>query len=151
MGKFGLSNPFHCSSRPVFIQQQNWITQKVQKQVHLSCCGYVLAHACHIEDPTFPDKSKVLAAKDTNIQSILFGSPLSQLTVPSHRTMEAFIAFNWYRCDTKPNLEIAKHVVMAAKVSGDTTTFKKFTSLLTPFLLVRLSHNGSAAYVELIL
>jgi len=32
--------------------------------------------------------------------------------------MEAHITFNWYRCDTKPNLEIANHTVMAAKVSG---------------------------------
>ena len=32
--------------------------------------------------------------------------------------MEALIAFDWYRCDTKPNLEIANHVVMAAKASG---------------------------------
>ena len=32
--------------------------------------------------------------------------------------MEALIAFNWYRCDTKPNFEIADHVVMAAKASG---------------------------------
>ena len=32
--------------------------------------------------------------------------------------MEAFIAFNWYRCYTKPNLEIADLTVMAAKASG---------------------------------
>ena len=32
--------------------------------------------------------------------------------------MEALIAFNWHRCDTKPNLEIANHVVTAAKASG---------------------------------
>ena len=32
--------------------------------------------------------------------------------------MEALIAFNWYRCDTKPNLEIADHTVMATKASG---------------------------------
>ena len=32
--------------------------------------------------------------------------------------MEAYIAFNWYRCDTKLNLEIANHAVMAAKASG---------------------------------
>ena len=101
-----------------FMQQQNRITQEVRKHVHLLCCEYVLAHACRIDDPTFNDKSKALAAEDANIQSILFGSPLCQLTVPSHRTMEAFIAFNWYRCDTKPNLEIAGHTVMAAKASG---------------------------------
>jgi hypothetical protein len=32
--------------------------------------------------------------------------------------MKAFIAYNWYPCDTKPNLEIADHAVMAAKASG---------------------------------
>ena len=82
------------------------------------CCEYVLTHACRHSDPTFIDNSKALAAEDTNIHSILFGSPPSQLTVPSHRTLEALIAFNWYRCDTKPNLEIADHVVIAAQSSG---------------------------------
>ena len=102
-----------------FMQQQNRIAQEVRKQLHLSCCEYVLAHACRIDDPIFSDKSKALAAEDTNIQSILFDSSPSQLTSPSHRTMEAFIAFfNWYRCDTKPNLEIADHAVMVAKASG---------------------------------
>ena len=101
-----------------FMQQQNRIPQEVRKQVHLSCCDYVLVHACRVGDPTFPDKSKALAAEDTNIQSILFSSPPSRLTVSSHRTMEAFIAFSWYRCDTKSNLEIAGHTVMAAKASG---------------------------------
>ena len=104
-----------------FMQQQNRIAQKVWRQVHLSCCKYVLAHACRFDDPTFPYKSKVLAAEDTNIQSILFDSPSSQpqLTFKSesHRTMEAFISFNWYRYDTKPNLEIADRVVKAAKNS----------------------------------
>ena len=100
-----------------FMQQKNRITQDVRKQVHLLCCEYVLAHACRIDDPTFNEKSKALAAEDTNIQSILFGSPPSQLAVLSHRTMEALIAFNWYRCDTKPNLELADHAVMAAKAS----------------------------------
>ena len=101
-----------------FMQQQNRISQEVRKQVHFSCCDYVLEHACRLDDPTFRDKSKALAAEDTNIQSVLFGSTPSQLAVSSHKTMEAFIAFNWYRCDTKANLEIADHVVMAAKASG---------------------------------
>ena len=101
-----------------FMQQQNRIAQEVRKQIHLSCCEYVLAHACRHEDQTFTDNSKALAAEDTNIQSMLFGSLPSQLTVPSHRTMEALIAFNWYRSDTKPNLEIADHTVRAAKASG---------------------------------
>ena len=101
-----------------FMQQQNRIAQEVREQVHLLCCEYVLVHACRIDDPTFGDKSKALAAEDTNIQSILFTSPPSQLAVLSHRTMEALVAFNWYRCDTKPNLEIADHAVLATKVSG---------------------------------
>ena len=103
-----------------FMQQQNRITQEVRKQVHLSCCEYVLTHACRHDDPTFIDKSKALSTEDTNIQSILFGSssPPCQLTVPSHRTLDAFIAFNWYRCDTKPNLQIADHAVMGARASG---------------------------------
>ena len=101
-----------------FMQQQNRISQEVRKQVHSSCCEYVLAHGCRREDPKFPDNSKAMAAEDNNIQSILFGSSPAQLTDPSHRTMEALIAFNWYRCDTKPNLEIADHTVMAAKASG---------------------------------
>jgi hypothetical protein len=105
------------------MQQQNRITQEVRKQVHLLCSEYVLAHACRIYDPTFPDKSKALATEDTNIQSFLFGSPPSpsQLTVLSHKTLEGLIAFNWYRCDTKPNLEIADHAVTgltATKASG---------------------------------
>ena len=100
-----------------FMQQQNRIPQEVRRQVYLSCCEYVLTHACRHYEPTFNDKSKALAAEDTNIHSILFGLP-SQLTIPSHRNMEAFIAFNWYRCDVKPNLEIADHAVMAAKTCG---------------------------------
>ena len=101
-----------------FMQQQNRIAQKVRTQIHSLCCDYVLMHACRSDDPTFSDKSKLLAGEDTNIQSILFGSPPSQLTVLSHRTMEAIIAFTWYRCDTKPNLEIAEYAVMATKASG---------------------------------
>ena len=101
-----------------FMQHQNRISQDVRKHVHLLCCEYVLAHACRPDDPTFADKSKMLAAQNTNIQSILLGSPPSQLTFPSHRTMEALIAFNWYRCDTKPNLEIANHAVLATRAFG---------------------------------
>jgi tetratricopeptide (TPR) repeat protein len=98
-----------------FMQQQGRIAEEIWKQVHSSCCEYVLAHACRVDDPTFPDKSKALAAEDTNIQSILFSSPILQHTAPSHRTMETLIAFSWHRCDTKPNLEIANHSVTAAK------------------------------------
>jgi hypothetical protein len=98
-----------------FMQQHGRIEEKIRKQIQSSCCQYVLDHACRYDDPTFPDKSKALAAEDTNIQSILFGSPH---TIPSDRTMEALIAFSWHRCDTKPDLEIANHAVKAAKASG---------------------------------
>jgi len=101
-----------------FMQQHGRIAEEVRKQVYSLCCEYVLAHACRFDDLTFPQKSKALAAEDTNIQSILFSSPISQHTVLSDRTMEALIAFGWHRCDTRPNLEIANNVVTAAKDSG---------------------------------
>jgi tetratricopeptide (TPR) repeat protein len=101
-----------------FMQQQDRIAEEIRKQIHSSCCQYVLAHACRFDDLTFPKNSKALAAEDTNIQSILFSSSTSPHTVPSDRTMEALIAFGWHRCDTKPNLEIANNIVTAAKDSG---------------------------------
>jgi len=100
-----------------FMQQQHRIAEGIMRQIHSSCCEYVLAHACRFDDPMFHKNSKALAVEDTNIQSILFSSP-SQHNVSSDKTMEAFIAFGWYRCDTKPNLEIASHAVMAAKATG---------------------------------
>jgi hypothetical protein len=99
------------------MQQQDRITEKIRKQIHLSCCEFILVHACRVHDLTFPKKLKALAAEETNIQSILFSSPTSLHTVPSDRTIEALIAFGWHRCDTKPNLEIANNVVTAAKDS----------------------------------
>jgi len=98
-----------------FMQHQNRIAEKIRRQAHSSCCGYVLAHACRFDDPTFPTNSRALAAEDTNIQSILFSSPTSLL---SDRTMEALVAFSWHRCDTKPSFEIANHVVTVAKTFG---------------------------------
>ena len=101
-----------------FMQQQGRISEEIRSQIHSSCCEYVLAHACRFDDPTFPKNSKALAAEDTNIQSILFTSPPSPLTVLPDKTMEALIAFNWHHCDTKPNFEIANHAVTVAKDSG---------------------------------
>jgi tetratricopeptide (TPR) repeat protein len=101
-----------------FMQQKYRVGEEIRTQIHLSCCEYILAHACRLDDSTFPKNSKALAAEDTNIQSILFGSPPPQLTLPSHRTIEALIAFSWHRCDTKPNLKIANHTVTAAKAFG---------------------------------
>jgi tetratricopeptide (TPR) repeat protein len=122
-----VENKWENSSSPVlfvipvvqsFMQQQGRIAEEIRKQVKLSCCEYVLAHACRFDDPTFPRNSKTLAVEDTNIQSVLFSSPTSHHIVPSDITMEALIAFGWHRCDTKPNLEIANHAVTAAKASG---------------------------------
>jgi len=101
-----------------FMRQQDRIAEEIWTQIHSSCCEYVLVHNCRFDDPTFPKKSKALAAEDTNIQSILFGSPPLPLTVLSDGTVEAFIAFSWHRCDTRPNLEIANHAVVAAKATG---------------------------------
>ena len=101
-----------------FMQQQGRIAEEIRKQIRSSCCEFVLAHACHIDDLTFPKNSKALAAEDTNIQSILFSSPTSQYTVPFDRAMETLIAFGWYRCYTKPSLEIANNIVTATKDSG---------------------------------
>ena len=101
-----------------FMRQQDRVTEEIQKQTHLSCCEYVLAHACCFDDPTFPKNSKALAAEDANIQSILFGSPLSQPTVLSNRTIDALVAFSWHHCDTKPALDIANHAVTVARASG---------------------------------
>ena len=54
-----------------FMQQNDRIAEQIRTQIHSSCCEYVLAHACRIDDPTFLKNSKVLAPEDTNIQSIL--------------------------------------------------------------------------------
>jgi len=106
-----------------FMQQQGRITEEIQRQIHLSCCQYVLAHACPFDDPTFPANSKVLSAEDTNIQSIFFGS--TTMTVMSNGTIDALIAFSWHRCYTKPNLDIVNYAIMAAKESG----VKKYIAL----------------------
>ena len=101
-----------------FMRQRDRIAEEIWKQIHSSCCEFVLVHACRVDDLIFPKNSKVLAAEETNIQSILFSSPTSQYTAPSERTIETLIAFGWHRCDTKPNLKIANNIVMAAKHSG---------------------------------
>jgi hypothetical protein len=98
-----------------FMQQGGRIEEKTRKQIQAACCQYVLDHACRNYDLDFPIKSKALSAEDTNIQSILFDSlhPMS-----GDKTIEALIAFSWYRSDTKPDPEMAKRVVLAAKASG---------------------------------
>ena len=103
-----------------FMKQHGRIEEEIWHGIQLSCCQYVLDHACREYDPAFPTKSKALAAEDINIQAILYVSPTMQHSIMlSDRAIEALIAFSWYRCDTKPNLEFAKHVVLMAKAFGN--------------------------------
>ena len=102
----------------LFMQQHGRIEEEIRNNIQSSCCRYVLDHACSTDDPTFPAKTKMLAAEDINIQAILCGSPTTQHIMFSDRTTEALIAFSWHRCRTKPSLEIANHAVMAAKASA---------------------------------
>ena len=95
--------------------QHGRIDENIQKQMQTSCVKYVLDHACRFDDSAFPIKSKALAAEATNIQYILLGLPHTTL---SNRTIEALIGFAWHRCDTKPDPEIANHVVNVANASG---------------------------------
>jgi len=99
-----------------FMQQQDRITEEIRKDIHLSCCKYVLAHACPFDDPTFSAKSKVLVTEDTNIQSIFFSPTMDIMSTDG--TIDALIAFSWHRCYTKPNLDIVNLAMMAAKESG---------------------------------
>ena len=103
-----------------FMQQHGRIEEEIRHKIQSSCYQYVLDHACRIDDLAFPTKSKALAAEDVNIQAILYSSPSMQLssTILSERAIEALVAFSWYRCDTKPNLEIAKHAVSMSKAFG---------------------------------
>ncbi|KDR85865.1 hypothetical protein GALMADRAFT_234980 [Galerina marginata CBS 339.88] len=98
--------------------QHSRIEDDLRNQIRLSCCRYVLDHAYHYGDTEFFIKSKALAAEDTNIQSILFDSSTTQHTQLSDETMEALIAFCWYRCDTKPSPEMATYAMTAAETHG---------------------------------
>ncbi|KDR85866.1 hypothetical protein GALMADRAFT_234981 [Galerina marginata CBS 339.88] len=98
--------------------QHSRIEDELRNQIRLSCCRYVLDHAYHYGDAAFSIKSKALAAEDTNIQSILFGSSTRQRTHLSDEVMEALIAFCWHRCDTKPSLEMATYAMTAAETYG---------------------------------
>ena len=100
-----------------FMQQHGRIEEEIRQNIQSSCYQYVLDHACRDDDPSFPIKSKALAAEDINIHAILYGT-MQHNTKLSNRGIEAVVAFSWYRCDTKPNLEIAKHTVSMAKASG---------------------------------
>ncbi|KDR71142.1 hypothetical protein GALMADRAFT_808114 [Galerina marginata CBS 339.88] len=100
--------------------QHNRIDDDLRRQIHSSCCQFVLDHACRYDDSAFPVKSKALVAEDTNIQSILLGPRTTQDAQSSDKAMvlEALMAFNWHRCDTKPNIEIASYAVTVAEASG---------------------------------
>ena len=103
-----------------FMQQHGRIEEEIRRNIQSSCCQYVLDHACREEDPAFPIKSKALAAEDINIQAILYRSPTMPHSIMlSDRAIEALIGFGWHRCDTKPNIEIAKHGVSMAKAFGN--------------------------------
>ncbi|KDR66873.1 hypothetical protein GALMADRAFT_147526 [Galerina marginata CBS 339.88] len=125
LSKAGLlvENKRQDSDSPVFFimpvvqsfMRHSRIEDDLRKQVYSSCCRYVLDHACRYDDSSFSANSKALEAEDTNIQSILFGSPTTQHTDVS---LEALIAFCWHRCDTKPSAELTEYTVTAAQSSG---------------------------------
>ncbi|PPQ85095.1 hypothetical protein CVT26_005523, partial [Gymnopilus dilepis] len=100
-----------------FMKHQGRIAEELRSQIHSSCCQYVLEHACRYDLPEFHAKSKAIADEDTNIHSVLFDSP-TEIGHLSDRTMEALIAFCWYRCDTKATLEIVEHTLELARIYG---------------------------------
>ena len=100
-----------------FMHQRGRIEELIRHDIRSSCYQYVLDHACRDDNPAFPIKSKALAAEDINIQAILYGT-MPHNNKLSDKAIEAFIAFSWYRCDTKPNLQIAQHTASMARASG---------------------------------
>ncbi|PPQ84114.1 hypothetical protein CVT26_013224, partial [Gymnopilus dilepis] len=121
-----VQNELQGSSSPIlfvipvvqsFMKHQGRIPEEVRFQTHSTCCQYVLEHACRYDLPEFHAKSKAIAAEDTNIHSVLFDSP-TELANASESTMEALIAFCWYRCDTKATIEIVEHTLELARISG---------------------------------
>ena len=102
-----------------FMQQHDRIAAEVREQTRASCCKFILDHACRFNEPDFLTKSKILATEDSNIQTILFGSYTAVDMPASDRTLEAMMAFCWYRCDTKPSPDIAKRTLEVAESFGD--------------------------------
>ena len=100
-----------------FMQLHDRIEEEIWVNIQSSCYQYVLDHACRSVDPAFPVKSKALAAEDINLHAVLY-STVQHNTKLSERAIEALIAFSWYRCETKPNLDIAKQTVSMAKTFG---------------------------------
>ena len=98
-----------------FMQQHGRIGKEIWQNIQLSCSQYVLDH--HYQNRDF--KVKALAAEDVNIQAVLCSSPTTQHNMLSDKTINALIAFSWYRCNVKPNVEISKHAVSMAKAFGN--------------------------------
>ncbi|KDR71136.1 hypothetical protein GALMADRAFT_75322 [Galerina marginata CBS 339.88] len=96
----------------------NQIKDDLRRQTYLSCCQFILDHACRYDNSAFSNNSKVLAAEETNIQSILFVSSIIPHSLLSDKIIEALIAFCWYRADTKPDPEMTKYAVTAAETHG---------------------------------
>ncbi|KDR71046.1 hypothetical protein GALMADRAFT_75381 [Galerina marginata CBS 339.88] len=96
----------------------NQIKDYLRDQIYVACCQFVLEHACRYNEPMFSKNWKELAAEDTNIQSILFVPSMTLHPNLSDKTIEALIAFCWYRDDTKPDPELAQYAVTAAKSYG---------------------------------
>ena len=99
-----------------FMQQHDRIGKEIRQDIQLSCCQYVLDHY----PPNPASNLKALAAEDVNIQAILFSSPTAQHSyMLSGKIISALIFFSWYRCNTKPNPELAKHTVSMAEAFGE--------------------------------
>ena len=95
-----------------FMSATNRIPDTTCQSVQKACCQYVLDHSGRYYEADFNQKSKALAAEDTNIQSILL--PL----VVSESIIKVLLHFTWYRFDTRPSIEIAQHTLDLAKSLG---------------------------------
>ncbi|PPR03756.1 hypothetical protein CVT26_005795 [Gymnopilus dilepis] len=101
-----------------FMQHQGRIPEDLRKEVHASCCQYVLQHARRYDLSGFMAESKLIAAEDTNIHAVLFDTHMTSVASLTDTTMEAILAFCWHRCDTKPSLEIVEHALTVARTYG---------------------------------
>jgi len=95
-----------------FMSTTNRIRDTTSQAVQKACCQYVLDHSGRYYEADFNQKSKALAAEDTNIQSILL--PM----VVSESVLKVLLHFTWYRFDTRPSIDIAKRTLDLAKSLG---------------------------------
>ena len=65
-----------------YMQQQNRIAREVRKQVHLSCCDYVLEHACRVDDPTRQIESTVSRRHQYPVHPLRFTSISTCCSIP---------------------------------------------------------------------